>query len=441
MAAEIKYQHPAEPSLIWSGKGRQPKWVDAFLASASGRSLAELEVGAKQSDSAVDEIDLGINEGSAAPTLGEKLYAGRIAAGQTPMPDNDSPSFTPGVHQALAESGTTQKKVSQANVGELVHAPAANLNVVAAKFGVTTEDLGELARIGADSINRAMFEIAKAGLAFLKAQELLSLGDFGREKTPVSEHSDTDGFSAWINANGLARQRVYEAMRIAKFVTQLPSEKLTDVLSLGKVKVMLLASLPQGVIDRAAESGTDLLEQADMMTVAELKEEIKALHRREKNYEAEIERAQSQVKRLSAARSRTTDFLLRTEEVREECLALQFGAELHLNSLKKLFEETDAEAPEGRLQLEQLWVTAHTVASRALDLVEFMQSRAPDDMPERVMGTHILSPAEAERWLLDYPTIENRYAAEQAKRQQKREAARPKGPGRPSGSGSKKGEA
>ena len=244
-----------------------------------------------------------------------------------------------------------------------------------------------------------------------------------------------------IASAGLPKQRVYECIAVAKFYSRLPEENRAKALTIGKKHALLLASLPQDVIDRAAESGNDLLEKADLMTVAELKEEIKALRRREKNYEAEIERAQGQVKRLSAARTRTTDFLLRTEEIREECMALQLGSELHLNSLKKLFEETDAEAPEGRLQLEQLWVTAHTVAARALDLVQLMHDQAPDGMPERVMGTHILSPAEAERWLLDYPSIENRYAAEQAKRQERRDAAKPKGPGRPAGSGSKKVEA
>lgn len=146
-----------------------------------------------------------------------------------------------------------------------------NLLEVASQFGINSEDLGELARIGADSMSRAMFEVARAGLAFMRAQELLSLGNFGNGST-VSERSDTDGFIEWINSHGLAKQRVYEAMRIAKFVTQLPQDQRDDVLALGKVKVMLLASLPQEVIDQAAESGNDLIEKADLMTVSQLKD-------------------------------------------------------------------------------------------------------------------------------------------------------------------------
>lgn len=315
------------------------------------------------------------------------------------------------------------------------------LATVASHFNVTTDDLGELARIGADSINRAMFEITRAGMAFLRAQELLSLGHFGNDST-VSERSETGGFVAWINDHGLAQQRVYEAMRIAKFVAQLPQDQLEDVLALGKVKVMLLASLPQEVIDQAAESGNDMIGKADLMTVAELKEEIRALKRREKNYEAELERAHSQVKRLSQV-NRTTEFLLRTEEIREECMALQLGVELNTSSLKKLFDEVNREeSPEWRLQMEQIWVTAHVMASRGLDLIDHMASLVrEDDMPERIQGTHILSPDEARQWLIDYPMIENRHAAEAANRQEKRDAAKPRGAGRPKGSTNKaKGE-
>lgn len=240
-----------------------------------------------------------------------------------------------------------------------------------------------------------------------------------------------------IAESGMPKQRVYECIAVAKFYSRLPPESRYKTLSIGKKHALLLASLPQEVIDQAAESGNDLIGKADLMTVAELKEEIKSLNKREKNYEAELERVKSQVKRLTEAKSRTTDFLLRTEEVREECMALQLGTELHLNSLKRLFEETDPEAPEGDLQVEQLWVVANTVAARALDLLEFMRARVPDGMPERPMTRHMLTPEEAIRWLQDYPLIENRFEAEATLRKERRDATKPRGPGRPSGSRNK----
>lgn len=37
-----KYQNPAEPTETWSGRGRQPRWVSAQLAS--GRTLDDFTI-------------------------------------------------------------------------------------------------------------------------------------------------------------------------------------------------------------------------------------------------------------------------------------------------------------------------------------------------------------------------------------------------------------
>lgn len=306
------------------------------------------------------------------------------------------------------------------------------LEVCLREFGFPVMTAQEFIQAGVDYINQATAYACRAGVAFWAAQEALK----SDESSPPERTQD---FKDWIVEAGLTKQRVYECISLAKFYSRLPEEKRSQLLQIGKKPALLLASLPQEVIDQAAESGNDLIEKADLMTVAELKDEIRTLKRREKNYEAEIERAQSQVKRLTETKKRTTDLLLRTEEIREECMALQLGAELNLNSLQKLFDEINAEdptLPEWQLQLEQAWLTAHVVAARALDIVEHMKSRA-SGMPDRILGQHILSPAEAERWRLDYAMIENHHAAEKAARQEKREANKPKGPGRPKGSGNK----
>lgn len=36
----IKYRHPNDSSLAWTGRGRQPKWVEAFIAN--GGTLDQL---------------------------------------------------------------------------------------------------------------------------------------------------------------------------------------------------------------------------------------------------------------------------------------------------------------------------------------------------------------------------------------------------------------
>lgn len=438
----VKYRHPANHDLTWSGKGRRPKWVDAYLAN--GGSMASLDVAVQyrddmaQMDDALDaaetapdeaaptEIDLGIGDtpAQAAPTFAEKLYGERIAAGLHPVPEEGDQSFTPGVRQVVS--------AAQASTLPMVdtHSESARVDSIAIKFGVLVTGTEELVQVASDALNTAAVSFVRAGIAFLRIQQNFT------ESTRV-DSTGQESFIDWIEQRGIPKQRVYESISAAKFVMRLPAAEVDRVATVGKSKLKLLASLPQEVIDQAAESGNDLIGKADMMTVAELKDEIKSLTRREKNYEAELERANSQIKRLSEAKKRTTDFLLRTEELREECMALQLGSELHLNSVRRLFEETDPEAPEGTLQVEQLWVVANTIAARALDLLEFMRARVPDGMPERPMTQHALTPEEAIRWLQDYPLIENRFAAEAALRESRREAARPRGPGRPAGSRNK----
>lgn len=409
--SEVKYRHPENHDLEWSGKGRQPKWVEHYLAN--GGSIVSLEIAVQARDelnrledmlddaeSTAADIDLGIGNANAEPASSFAAIPQRIVI-------------------------DTQDEQLDASHPE---ASQQHLQVCLQEFGFQSLTAEEFIQAGIDELNQATIRACRAGVAFWAAQEAL-------KNTESAER--TRDFKEWIADAGLTKQRVYECIAIAKFYARLPDVMRSKALIIGKKNALLLASLPQEVIDQAAESGNDLIDKADMMTVAELKEEIRRLERCSKNLDAELERKDSQIKRLSETRKRTTDFLLRTEELREECMALQLGAELHLNSLKKLFEETDGVAPEGDLQTETLWVTVNTVAARALDLLEFMRARVPDGMPDRPMSRHLLTPDEAIRWLQDYPLIENRFAAEAAVRESRREAARPRGPGRPSGSKNK----
>jgi len=79
----VKYRHPGNHELEWSGKGRQPKWVEAYLAN--GGSMVSLDVSVQlrdemeQLEDALDAaemesdgIDLGI--GDSSPAVFEPNY-------------------------------------------------------------------------------------------------------------------------------------------------------------------------------------------------------------------------------------------------------------------------------------------------------------------------------------------------------------------------------
>lgn len=317
------------------------------------------------------------------------------------------------------------------------------LEVCLHEFGFSAMTAQEFIEAGVDYINQATAYACRAGVAFWAAQEALKESS-APERTKELNSTTPErsrSFKEWIDESGLTEMRVYECIRIAKFYARLPEASRAKALTIGKKHALLLASLPQEVIDQAAESGNDLIEKADMMTVSELKAEIKSAQNREKNYDAELERLRLQVARLSKEKSRTTTFLLRTEEIREECMALGLGVELNLNSLQKLFEELNAEdtrLPEWRLQMETIWVAAHIAAARATDMIELLRNNvAVDGMPDRVMGQHQLTADEAARWVLDSALIANRHEAQTHLRQMRREEAQPRGRGRPKNPSSK----
>ncbi len=39
---EAKYRHPSNPQLAWSGRGRQPKWVVAWIAEDAKHNVEDL---------------------------------------------------------------------------------------------------------------------------------------------------------------------------------------------------------------------------------------------------------------------------------------------------------------------------------------------------------------------------------------------------------------
>lgn len=218
---------------------------------------------------------------------------------------------------------------------------------------------------------------------------------------------------------------------------KLPSDERAALIEAAKSgdKDQLL-DLAESIMVKHSKERADLEDAAAALT-----EEVTAFKRREKNYDAELERAQLKIKRLSETKKRLTELEPRTEDIRQECMALQLEAELPITSLHKLFEEVlneneTSDTPESRLRLEQIYVTANIVAASALDMLAKLGGLAAstpngNDFPQRALGTHILTREEAQAWLLSRPMIENRHEAEKAQRQEERDAAKPKGPGRP----------
>lgn len=417
----VKYRHPGNRDLTWSGKGRQPKWVEVYLSN--GGALISLDAEVQDRDHRLMH-DAGIDLDMISLPASKGIDLGIGAA-------------------ALADSIDVLD-------GELVTAPPVEAKQViqadqSANRDLANQLLGQAQAFAAASGLLRTFGVSK--LAFVKENKLYK----GLEGMRTPNGSESLG-GTWEEYCGLLGISVDKADTDIANLRAFGEEALESMsrMGIGYRELRQFRKLPAdqrealaliattGTKDDVLEAAYDLIEKersaAAEVTVknAELAEDLKLAEKRAKNLDAECERKDSQIKRLSQAKVRTTEFLIRTEEIREEAMALQFGSELHLNSLKKLFEETDPAAPEGMLQQETLWIVANTIAARALDVIEHMKAiGSPDAQPDRPMQRHLLTPDEAVRWLQDFPLIENRFAAEQALRQEKRDAAKPKGPGRP----------
>lgn len=250
-------------------------------------------------------------------------------------------------------------------------------------------------------------------------------------------------FSQRIDALGVSDRTAQRFMQAAAKISQ--NRHLADLST--RVKsvsgILELVTHDDDVLEDLSK-----MDDIDTMTASELRarvrqlqegdsEEIANLKKREKNYEAELEKQGLQIKRLTKEKKRLTEFEPRTEEIRQECMALQEEACLPINSLRTLFDEllresaTDPSA-ESRLRVEHAWIAAHIVAARAMDVLADLYRGTEDlDLPKRALGTHILTPEEAQEWLLAKGMIQNKHEAAKAQRKEAAEAAKPKGPGRP----------
>jgi hypothetical protein len=395
------------------------------------------------------EIDLlGIGEvATPEPTFAEHLYAQRIAAGQTPELDKTDPVYSAGTQTAVARL-RSDTKPQMPVAGELVESDGRDL---------VNQLIGQIQM--ANSFARFADVVSLQKLLHIKETKAYKHIADVKLLLPDGKVTTVGTWEGFCQALGMSVSKVDEDLINLRAFGEQALENLTRI-GAGYRELRQWRKLPadqREALAQIAQTGSkdDVLEAAydaiekerqargELETRnAELSEDLKAAERRGKNLDAEIERKDSQIKRLTSAKARCTDFLERTEDIRSESMALQAEAELPIVALKKLFDEINAESasiPEHRLQIEQVWITANVIAARAVELIDYMRDNAvlTDPLPDHIGGMHILTPEEARRWLLDFPMIENRHAAEAANRQEKRDAAKPRGPGRPKGAANK----
>ncbi len=449
---EIKFRHPKDHSLTWTGKGKQPAWVAQWVTAVGPLEALEVayqEQQIKQQESDT-EIDLGIGDATALavePTMAESLYAQRIVAGVTPKPAADEPTYSEGTKTAVARlrDEAEAKPVS----GEVTMGQPATEQE---GRDLINQLLGQAQAFSAASRLIRTFGVSK--LAYVKENGLYK----GLAGMRIPNGSELRG--TWEDFCGLLGISVDKADADIANLRAFGEEALESMsrMGIGYRELRQFRKLPPdqrealaviaktGDRDDLLEAAYDAIEKERSAALelqvknAELSEDLKASERRTKNLDAECERKDHQLKRLTDAKKRLTEFEERTEEVRAECVALQREAELPIDGLRQLFErerEFWVDSDEAGLRVDHIWLAVNAIAARALDLIGMMRGSAPVPLPERVLGEHILTPAEAEAWLQTSALLLNEYEARKAQRQEAREAEQPHKRGRPKGSKNK----
>lgn len=244
------------------------------------------------------------------------------------------------------------------------------------------------------------------------------------------EHGE---FEKRLKTHGISRQRAYELMSYAKLYSRLDAEQRKQVFSLPKTKVLALAAADIEVVqDFLDDPGVDLT-----LNVRDLRLRLRdqeSMHKQTiEVLQADIKHKDSIIQRLEREGHRTYHFDPHTHLVREECLAHQAECELALNSLRQLFEDciNDDHKVERDLRIEQVWVTLHVAAARAMDAIAFLQSFGLEDMPQSIGIDNMLTEDEAYQWRNDYETLQGQHLVNKARRQEKRDANKSKAQGRP----------
>lgn len=265
--------------------------------------------------------------------------------------------------------------------------------------------------------NTAAALVLEAGYLMLKAKSECEHGEFLK----------------LLKAHDVMHQTASDLMLTAKFYTRLEPEQRKQVFTLSKTKLRALAAAdPEVVKDFLDDPGVDLT-----LSVRELRQRLRDVESIHKQTIGVMQADNTALKeeniRLKQDSVRAYRFDPHTHMVREECLAHQAECELALNSLRQLFEDciNDDHKTERDLRIEQVWVTLHVTAARAMDALVFLRGFGLEGMPQSIGIDNMLTEDEAYQWRNDYQTLQGQHLVNKANRQEKRDAEKPKGPGRP----------
>ncbi len=254
-------------------------------------------------------------------------------------------------------------------------------------------------------------------------------------------------FEPGIEALGLTKQRAFELMRMAKFATALPADRRAEMLMLPKSKVLALAGADAAVIEdllNAADGDADL----NALSVRELRQRIRELEAKNTDLavsrdtiEAERDGLAKQLrKRRRDAEDQEGGVPVVVADIRAEGADLLKKAELAVASLHPLGAEIAAlgahsegvswAQPTFRLVLSGLVALRMQIDGAIQRYVDSIDD-AVGNLVQPPEALAFLDEAEVKALAEEWAKLTSLHSHEAALRTHERDAARPKGKGRP----------
>lgn len=348
--------------------------------------------------------------------------------------------------------------------------PHANTELVAADEAVSQDKPADMPN-DRDLVNQLLGQIQMAN-AFAKFADVVSL----QKLKYIKDNKIYRSVAGLSMVSGVTGEKIADVGNWAGFCKALGlsvskvDEDLLNLNTFGEEALKQLSSVGAGVRElrqyrklpddqkaaliEAAKSGDkdQLLDLAETLIekhvqekaalnekVANLEADLTQAGKRANNMDAEIERLTLTNERL-VNKQRLTTFEPLTEDVRLESMHLQATIEVNFASLNKLFESVffAEQTAEQSLRVEQVYIAIQAALSAGVAVLASIHEIYDQEFaPKRIQAQHVLTPPEAERWLLEFESLKNAHNAAEAARQIARDKDKPRGRGRPSGSKNK----
>ena len=304
--SEVKYRHPANSELVWSGKGRAPKWYEHALENGfiEADLLAEY-----QKHVATDVSD--IDQATDAETRNQNALLSKL---------------TDSINAAVLVPGNSNTQpVAYLGVTDAEHALAEFLEV-----DLSAEPAVLLSRVKDDSRKLLVSEIAM-GLRLIALKGRLEHGEFLPAVADI----------------GIADRAAQAAMRTASaFAAEGDARRRQQLLDMGKTKgAALLAAKPEvrEQILNDPELAQEAAEASKMELQRLLKDKEAQIERHQKAY-ADLE-TQLETRKLELQKLQKVDpVTLLTRSVRAEAVANAAAIGDLCDNLIRLAEAVDDES-------------------------------------------------------------------------------------------------